>query len=339
MSRQKSEALIQRALAAVEEGDYDRAVGLAEEACDVDPESTEARLLLGEIALDEMDFEAALAYAEEAGNIDPTDRDAQLLEAEASLMLDDLVRTVTVCESILKEDPADQRARHLMAEAILDLGSAAEAAALFETILEEDDDYVDAWMGLAIAHFELGRYDESLDGLKEVRRLAGDVADVFFYTGLNLERMGDEKGAKRAFAQAQEVDPETYPPPLLITLAEFEGIAEEVIGSLPDKLKAYMANVPISVEELPSEDDLRAADPPLSPRIWGLFRGASILENNPDVIGSSQLPSEIVLYRRNLERGCQDKDHLIEEIRTTLLHEIGHYLGWDEDEVAAHGLA
>lgn len=340
MSREDSAAKLQRAMAAAEEGDYDTAVALAEEVCDADASSVEARLLLGEIALDEADFEACLAFADEALEIDPEDREAQLLAAEASLMLEDLLRVVGICEEILKVDPSDTRARHLMAEAILDLGEATEAAALFETLLEEDEDHVDAWMGLAIARYELGQYPVSLDCLKEVRRLMGeDVADVFFHIGLNLERLDDEKGAKRAFARAQELAPDQYPPPLLITLDEFGAIVEDVMESLPEKLRGFMGNVPISVEEIPSEDDLKASDPPLSPRIWGLFRGSSILENHPEVISSSQLPSEIVLYRRNLERGCADKEELTEEIRVTLLHEIGHYLGWDEDEVAAHGLA
>jgi len=46
----------------------------------------------------------------------------------------------------------------------------------------------------------------------------------------------------------------------------------------------------------------------------------------------------IVLYRRNLERLSRDPDHLLEEIVTTLYHELGHYLGWDEEEVAQRGL-
>ena len=46
----------------------------------------------------------------------------------------------------------------------------------------------------------------------------------------------------------------------------------------------------------------------------------------------------IYLFQRNLERFADDEEHLREEIRTTLFHEIAHLLGWDEDEVEAMGL-
>ena len=48
---------------------------------------------------------------------------------------------------------------------------------------------------------------------------------------------------------------------------------------------------------------------------------------------SAELPPTIYLFQRNLERYAADRDHLREEIRTTLFHELGHLLGLDEDEV------
>ncbi len=53
----------------------------------------------------------------------------------------------------------------------------------------------------------------------------------------------------------------------------------------------------------------------------------------------SHFPSSIVLYQKNLERACDSKEQLVEEIRVTLLHEVGHFLGLDEEELEARGLA
>ena len=51
------------------------------------------------------------------------------------------------------------------------------------------------------------------------------------------------------------------------------------------------------------------------------------------------VPATIVLFRRNLSRMSTDHDELIAQLRITLLHEIGHFLGLDEDDLADRGLA
>ncbi len=52
----------------------------------------------------------------------------------------------------------------------------------------------------------------------------------------------------------------------------------------------------------------------------------------------SHLPSAILLYQRNLERFVRTREELVEEIRITLVHEVGHFLGLDEDELYERGL-
>jgi len=54
---------------------------------------------------------------------------------------------------------------------------------------------------------------------------------------------------------------------------------------------------------------------------------------------SMELPPIIYLFQRNLERACEDESELTEQVRITLYHEIGHFLGFDEDGVDAMGLA
>jgi predicted Zn-dependent protease with MMP-like domain len=52
----------------------------------------------------------------------------------------------------------------------------------------------------------------------------------------------------------------------------------------------------------------------------------------------SHFPSSIALFQRNLERFARDREELLEEIRITLLHEVGHFLGLDEDRLRDLGL-
>jgi predicted Zn-dependent protease with MMP-like domain len=83
-------------------------------------------------------------------------------------------------------------------------------------------------------------------------------------------------------------------------------------------------------------DDLIAVDPPLSPSILGLYRGP------PESMACS--PEEgprcrsIVLYRRNLLRLARSRTELNEQVRVTLLHELGHLHGESDDELRARGL-
>jgi len=51
------------------------------------------------------------------------------------------------------------------------------------------------------------------------------------------------------------------------------------------------------------------------------------------------MPDSVFLFKRNLERSSEDYDDLVDEIHTTLWHEIGHYMGFDEDELADRGYA
>ncbi len=112
---------------------------------------------------------------------------------------------------------------------------------------------------------------------------------------------------------------------------------EEAMESLPQPIRGYLANVAIAVEDLPSDDDLLASDPPLSPSILGIFRG-SPLGHKQSMDPWSHFPSSIVLYQRNLERFARDRKELVEQIGITLIHEVGHFLGLDEEQLWERGL-
>ena len=76
----------------------------------------------------------------------------------------------------------------------------------------------------------------------------------------------------------------------------------------------------------------------LDPRVLGLFSGTAHGEGGTALGGQPGL-TQIVLFRRNLERAARDEDELREEIRTTLLHETGHFFGLDDAALEEIGLA
>jgi predicted Zn-dependent protease with MMP-like domain/predicted Zn-dependent protease len=337
MDNDQVELLLEQVEQALEEGEVDRALKLCDKALKLDPSNIDVRLLMADVALEEGEADEVLRLGQEIVALDANNSEGHLLIAEAYLAMDKPEEAAKECDLLLRADPGNLDARFYMAEALLELGGAMEAAELYEGIVEERPDHAPSVLGLGVALYECCEFDDAVETLKGALELEEDMADAWFFLGLIAERRNNDAEAKRCFKRAQEIDPEAYPTPISLSIKEFEKIVQDVQKELPKKLLVELGDVPISIEEFPSEDDLTSGETPLSPNIWGIFRGPDRTERQ--VSGSGQLPSEIILFRRNLQRGVRTKDELREEIRTTLLHEIGHYLGWDEEEVARRGLA
>jgi predicted Zn-dependent protease with MMP-like domain len=112
----------------------------------------------------------------------------------------------------------------------------------------------------------------------------------------------------------------------------------EAISELHPTLQEYLKNVAIMLEEVPDDDILRQYDPPASPlELLGYFSGHSLMERSENDPWSG-LPGTIVLYRRNLERHARSHEELVHELRITLFHEVGHFLGLDEEDLEERGL-
>ncbi len=186
----------------------------------------------------------------------------------------------------------------------------------------------------AAALFELCRFAEARRGFEEVLAKTPDDAWAHHHLALALERLGDDAGAEREFAAAQKLSPTDFKPPVVPTVEEFRALVDAEAKKLPAPLTADLGRVQLTTEDLPDLEDLTAEEPPLSPTILGLFRGAPIDDPTADPTD----PRTIVLYRKNLGRAVASRDELREQVRTTLLHELGHLRGEDDDALRARGL-
>jgi predicted Zn-dependent protease with MMP-like domain len=104
----------------------------------------------------------------------------------------------------------------------------------------------------------------------------------------------------------------------------FEEHVERALASMPPQLAEAIRNVEISVEDEHPED----------PDLFGLYEGVPLPERG-DWAGS--LPDRIRIFRLPLEESFDDPAELEEEIRITVLHELAHYFGIDEDRLAELG--
>ena len=101
---------------------------------------------------------------------------------------------------------------------------------------------------------------------------------------------------------------------------------ERAVDSLPPELRKAMSNVEIVVEDQNSED----------PDLYGLYLGIPLTERDTGYAGA--LPDKIAIYRRPLvEEFGDDPEVLQDEIRITVLHEIAHHFGVDEDRLTELG--
>ncbi|MCY3802494.1 MAG: metallopeptidase family protein [Chloroflexi bacterium] len=116
----------------------------------------------------------------------------------------------------------------------------------------------------------------------------------------------------------------------------FETLVDQALDSIPDWLLERLENVAIVVEDAPDPEDLAEMDIPPGSELYGLYVGIPLTQRNSAY--SMVLPDRIVIYRNALRRNFRDINELREQVRQTVLHEVGHALGMDHEKLAELGL-
>jgi predicted Zn-dependent protease with MMP-like domain len=189
----------------------------------------------------------------------------------------------------------------------------------------------------AVAEFELADFAGARADAERAIAINPDFPESHHLLARTLDHLGDTEGAQRHEEMAEVLDPEAFPAPFEISDAEFDSIVEVSLRDLPPPVRKQLEDLPVWVEPLPTSTLLTAEDPPLSPDLLGLFVGRHLLERSHADLPSA--PGAIYLFRRNLLRACADREELAREVRITVLHEVGHLLGLDEDDLEQWGLA
>lgn len=114
-------------------------------------------------------------------------------------------------------------------------------------------------------------------------------------------------------------------------------IAADTVGAaqrqLPPDIRALARNVPVHYEAVAGADVIADG---FEPDILGLFTGSP---HGTELSHDQPAPPQILLYVQSLWDFAEDDLRVFrDEVRLTYLHELGHYLGWDEDELTARGL-
>lgn len=107
----------------------------------------------------------------------------------------------------------------------------------------------------------------------------------------------------------------------MISPREFEQLVEQALGELPERFTSLLENVAVVVEEEPTDEDLDLLDDDHD-ELLGIFRT------------QPPLPDQVVIFRGPILRNTRNRGEAIREIRETVIHELGHYFGLDDDGMA-----
>ena len=112
--------------------------------------------------------------------------------------------------------------------------------------------------------------------------------------------------------------------------AEFERLVAEALDSLPQRFAELLDNVVVVVEEEPSASDLDVMEDEHG-ELLGLYRGTPMTRRTYD---SFRLPDQIAIFRGPIMRISRTRNEAVHEIRDTVIHELGHYFGLHDHDMA-----
>ena len=101
----------------------------------------------------------------------------------------------------------------------------------------------------------------------------------------------------------------------------FERLVKRAMATIPEEFQGFLENVVVVIEDEPPDD---------MPDTMGLYEGVPLVERSLD---STSLPDHITLFKGPIERACRTHAEIKAEVRLTVLHEIGHFFGLEEEQL------
>ena len=218
----------------------------------------------------------------------------------------------------------------------LELGdlSAAERALQRANAGGGADDADVLWAGGEL-HLAAWRVEAALAAFLQLSEEAPSVAG-FERLALCHDLRGDFGAADEALARAHHLDPEARPLPPRLSPEAFGEVVQQAVSELPERFLPALERVAVLVDPVPGAGAVVGDGLETPPDLLGLFVGTSLLDDS--VQASAEMPPQVYLFQRNLERLARSEEELRDEIRVTLFHELGHALGFDEEGVEEMGL-
>lgn len=327
---------LERGFAALEDGKLDTASGILERCRRIDRKHPDVVALAAGVADASGDAEEAMEQYRTLAELRPDDPMPRICLARLELHdqgdADAALDHLAAAFDFIDEEADLIEAIYVKTEALLARGELPEARAtlgeLASSVIEDGE------LALDLAELALLAEDPpaAVRWLEAARKAdPGLEAEVLHALGRAHELAGDRAAMIAAWREVRRLDLAAPPGEVHTTEDEVERIASEALAELPEEIRRHLERVPILIDDAPSEDLIADG---LDPRLLGLFQGTPMPEDG----ALAPTVTNILLFKRNLERSAEDIEHLAEEIRITVLHETAHYFGLDEDDLVALGL-
>ena len=112
---------------------------------------------------------------------------------------------------------------------------------------------------------------------------------------------------------------------------EFEKLVERALTRLPGRFRERIENVAVVVEDWADDDTLAEMEIEPPDTLYGLYRGTDLTRR--DSFYGGVLPDTITIYQGPIEEDCDSREEMEGLIRDTVVHEVGHYFGLDDDRL------
>jgi len=112
-------------------------------------------------------------------------------------------------------------------------------------------------------------------------------------------------------------------------MADFASLLDDAVKELPEEFRAKLENVAIIVEDYPSKELLETMEVPDDETLFGLYEGVPLTERGH--FDAPLMPDRILIFQREIEDACDTPEEVKEELKITLVHEIAHFFGMDDD--------
>jgi predicted Zn-dependent protease with MMP-like domain len=110
--------------------------------------------------------------------------------------------------------------------------------------------------------------------------------------------------------------------------ARFEKLVQEAITDLPEEFRDRLRNVAVIIEDRPSDDLLDRMEVSPDDTLFGLYEGVPLTNRGFD---SPLYPDRILIFQEPIEDACHSEEEIREEVKVTVVHEIAHFFGLDDD--------
>jgi predicted Zn-dependent protease with MMP-like domain len=125
--------------------------------------------------------------------------------------------------------------------------------------------------------------------------------------------------------------------PYRVSKTRFGELVEQALSELPRQFADFLEQVPVQVMSRPPLSLLRSMGIEDGEDLLGLYEGSDLLEASETEGRGTPMPNQILIFQENIEGVSENEQDLVREVRTTVLHELGHHFGMSEEDLRELG--